>query len=353
MRKIYIDNVKGNELLAKSIYDSQGRILLAEGMTLRLNYISKLKEMGIVSLYIEDQFSKGIQEENFLSYSVRERSKQQFKMMLDKIKETQQFDITEVNHIVDQIMDEILYKKEVLIHVADILSYDEYTYSHSVNVCTLAIIMCKVLGYSVPRIKEVAIGALLHDLGKIFVPEEILNKKGPLTSEEFQKMKLHPQDGYQVLRGYSEMSAISKIIVLAHHERLDGSGYPSQLSGDKIHEVVRLVSICDVFDAMTSDRVYRKGIKTYEVIEYLISMSGQAFDVDIVQEFIKHIAVYPVGRGIILNTGEKGIVVKQNPHMPSRPVLRIFWNEKGEEITPYEIDMTKEITLFIVDEVDI
>ena len=106
-------------------------------------------------------------------------------MMLDKIKETQQFDITEVNHIVDQIMDEILYKKEVLIHVADILSYDEYTYSHSVNVCTLAIIMCKVLGYSVPRIKEVAIGALLHDLGKIFVPEEILNKKGPLTSEEF------------------------------------------------------------------------------------------------------------------------------------------------------------------------
>ena len=353
MRKIYIENVKGTEKVAKPILDAEGRILLAKGMPLRLHYISKLKEMGVVSLYIEDQFSEGIEPESSLSELVFEKSKNQIKNIIKSTKQSKEIDTEEIGNVVEQIMDELLYEEDVLIHAGDILFYDEYTYAHSIHVCVLSIIMGKALGYSIPRIKELAIGALLHDLGKIFVPEEILNKPNKLTTEEFRKIQLHPQDGYQVLRPFREISGLSKLIVLGHHEKIDGTGYPAGLKGDQIHEAVRLVSICDVFAAMTSDRVYRKKIKTYEVIEYLIAMSGQAFDASLVSAFIDHIVIYPTGQGVLLNTGEKGIVVKQNRHMTSRPIVRIFWNAKGEKISPYEIDMTKETTIFIIDQVDL
>ena len=243
MRRVYIDNVKGNEILARSIYDDKGRVLLAKGMKLRLNYISKLKEMGIISLYIEDKFSQEIVEDEFIYHHIRAQSERQFHKIVEMMKETQTLDMEAVNNLVTDVMDQIIDEKEILIHAADILRYDTYTYAHSINVCMMSIIMSKFFGYSMSRIKEIAIGALLHDLGKIFIPESILNKKDPLTEEEFQKIKLHPQDGYHVLRNYPELSGISKVIVLAHHERLDGSGYPSGLKGDQIHDGIRLVSI--------------------------------------------------------------------------------------------------------------
>lgn len=355
MRKISIEQIKGNEVLAKTIYDPTGRVLLGEGTTLKPGYKMRLTQMGIFSLYINDEFSLGIEAEDFITEETRKETKEivhkEFKKFINK----QHSNLDELLETLDLVIDDILSREEVIINIIDIKSKDNYLYEHSVNVCALSVIMGLILGYSTSHVKELAVGAILHDLGKLLTPQDILEKSrtSELTEEELEAIKTHPIDGYEILNQKYDISYISKAIILMHHENCDGSGFPLGLSDDKLHETVKLVSVCNTFDNLTSDFSGYKKVEVYEALEYLIAMNDTKFDKTIVNTFIKNVAAYPSGTIVKLNTGACGIVVKQNKDFALRPVINLIFDETGAKLdVPKQMDLSIETTLFIVGTVD-
>jgi HD-GYP domain-containing protein (c-di-GMP phosphodiesterase class II) len=206
------------------------------------------------------------------------------------------------------------------------------------------------MGYGMLKLKDIAAGALLHDIGKI----KIMNDKKLLsefkTKEELDKyIELnHPKVGYDFLGGQYVWNASVKVVVLMHHERSDGSGYPLKLQGDEINQIAKIVSICDEFDNLISGRARSESKTVHEVIEYLVGMSNIYFDAEMVRKFTMNIAAFPTGSGVVLSSNEKGLVVKQNNSMPMRPVVKVIYDKTGNLLLePYEVDLLKELTLFI------
>jgi HD-GYP domain-containing protein (c-di-GMP phosphodiesterase class II) len=217
----------------------------------------------------------------------------------------------------------------MLIGLSDIKAHDEYTYYHSVSVATLSILLGVARGMSRPALYKLGMGALLHDVGKVFIPREIVQKPGALTDEEYEEMKHHSLLGYDYLREYWAGPAESIVAVLAHHERYDGSGYPLGLSGDKQPLEARIVALSDVYDAMTSERPYRGAIPPSEAIEHIMGNSGTMFDPQLVSIFMKKITPYPVGSRVCLSNGQRAIVVNNHADSLMRPkVKRLHMNEQ-------------------------
>lgn len=354
MRKIYIDNLKGTEVLAKSIYTSNDTVLLSKGVSVKLSYVDKLKEMGIDYIYIEDEISQGIEIEDYVNEKTRRACKTEVRNILERYSTSGKVKLDSITQVANNVIEDILSNKEVIVNITDIRRDDEYTYSHSVSVCCLSVITAIRRGYSTVKAKDLAIGALLHDLGKVLIPEHIKNKQEPLSPQEEEMIKQHVIHGYEAVKNEAWLSAISKVVILTHHERIDGSGYPFSWTGDKIHDSAKIVAVCDVFDAMTNKRTSKGTLKIYEVIEYLTAMKGILFDAEIVDIFTNFIAAYPSGTGVITNDGELCIVLKQNSGLPTRPIIRALKRKNGELYElPYEIDLSKEKTIFIVDTCEI
>jgi len=355
MRKISIDQINGNEVLSKTIYDPSGRILLAKGSILKPGYKMRLTQIGIFSIYVDDEYSLEIEARDFINEKTRQNTKEIIYREFKKFTNKQSPNLDEIFKTIDLIIDDILSREEVLINITDLRSKDNYLYEHSVNVCALSVMMGLILGYSHTNVKELAVGALLHDLGKLLTPQDILEKSrtGELTKEELESIKTHPLDGYEILNQKYDISYISKAIILMHHESCDGSGFPMGLSEDKLHETVRLVSICDTFDNLTSDFSGHDKMEVYEALEYLIAMSDTKFDKTIVNAFIKNVAAYPSGSIVRLNTGACGIVIKQNKAFPLRPIINLIFDESGDKFSePKQMDLSLETTLFIIETVD-
>jgi len=258
-----------------------------------------------------------------------------------------------IREIVYKIIEELLSNEDILLSLSEIRSVDDYTFEHSVHVCILSLITGIDLGFDMVRLRDLGVGALLHDIGKLKVPQEILKKPSQLTVEEFEEIKKHTIYGYEILKDNKQINIASAYIAFGHHERFDGSGYPLQLKGENIHLCARIVAIADVFDALSSNRVYRRKLHINEVVEYITSLSAQHFDKHIVESFVKHVIVYGVGTGVILNTLEKGIVVRLNKALPTRPVIRVIFDKAGKKLTQYyEIDLSTKVNVSIIDYYD-
>ncbi|AJG99580.1 c-di-GMP phosphodiesterase [Clostridium beijerinckii] len=350
MRVVSVSSLKGDEILGKQIFDESGRILLSVGVRLKPYYIEKIKELGIYSVYIDDDISKNLDIEESISDKTRQMSKHAVKKMIDGYCREGKTDNNSVMNSVNSVIEDILSNKDVLINVAEISASDNNIYSHSVNVCVLATIIGTHMGYSMSKLKDIAAGALLHDIGKITIMNDKKISSEFKDENEFNRYMelMHPKIGYDLLGDQHVWSAYVKVAVLMHHERNDGSGYPLQLKGDEINELAKIVSICDTFDNMISGREENERKTVYEAIEYLIGMSNIYFDEEIVKKFTMNIAAFPTGSGVILNSNEKGLVVKQNNSMPMRPVVKVLYDETGSLLSePYEVDLLKELTLFI------
>lgn len=354
MRKVHIDEIKQGVKLAKAIFTADGKILLASGIEIKKSYIEKLKSYNITEIYIDDEISKNIEIPDVVYEKTRQEAKTLVKTLMDNYTLSEELDIENVKEIVNKIIEELLSNENILVNLSDIRSLDDYTFSHSVNVCILSLITGIGLGYRHSRLKELGIGAILHDIGKLKIPETILKKPSQLTVEEFEEIKRHPLYGYEILKKNPHVSIISAFIALGHHERYNGSGYPLQLKGDSIHDCARIVAVADVYDALSSDRVYRSKLRPHEVYQYVISQGNCHFDQKVINGFIKHVPAYPVGTGVILNSRERGIVVKNNKHKPTRPVIRVIYNSNNEKLTDYyEVDLSKDQNLSVVDACEI
>ena len=354
MRKISLDKcVEGMEL-GKTIYSDGGFILLTQGMKIKQSYIDRLKLCCISEIYIQDDLSKDIEIKDVISERTRIEAKVIVKSAMEDYKKRSRFNADGAKIIVDRMIDELLTTKDIMLNLSDIKTTDDYTFAHSVNVCILSLITGVKLGLNQLRMKDLGVGALLHDIGKTTIPDELIKKPGSLTAEEYDIVKQHTVTGFNILKSDVNVSTTSAYVAFGHHERHDGSGYPNGAKGYDIHQFARIVAVADVYDALTSDRVYRKKYKTHEAAEYLTTASGELFDPEILECFIKNIAFYAIGTSVLLDTGEKGIVVDCNSSFPTRPVVRIVYDSTGEKTEGYfEIDLTKKLNVFIVDTCDI
>lgn len=351
MRVVSVSNLRGDEILGKQIYDETGRVLLGAGVKLRPYYIEKIKELGINSVYIDDDISKNLVIEESISEKTRQMSKHAVKEMVVKYSREGKDYNSSVMDSVDSVIEDVLSNKDVLINVAEISASDNNIYSHSVNVCVLSTIIGTHMGYSQLKLKDIAAGALLHDIGKIRIMndkkllEEFKNKE---QLDEYIKFK-HPKVGYDFLGQQHIWNAYVKVAVLMHHEKSDGTGYPSRLKSNEINQIAKIVSICDVFDNLISGRGTKECKTVSEVIEYLVAMSNTYFDTEMVRKFTMNIAAFPTGSGVVLSSNEKGLVIKQNSSMPTRPIVKVIYDKNGDLLSePYEVDLLKELTLFIV-----
>ncbi|MGE5468911.1 MAG: HD-GYP domain-containing protein [Ignavibacteria bacterium] len=248
-----------------------------------------------------------------------------------------QLQVERCEPVVEGILDSIFRKPDALLPLAQVKSRDEYTFQHSVAVAALAAAFGRTLDMSRETIKELAIGGLLHDVGKALVPDAILNKPGKLSEEEFAVMKGHASHGAELLRQTPGISEIAFAAAAEHHERFDGTGYPRGLKGDGISIYGQMLAIVDVYDAITSLRVYHKGMPPTEALRNMFQWSKCHFSPSLVQAFIKGIGIYPAGSLVRMESGRMGIVREVVPEQLLQPVVKVFFDADKRCYVPPEI----------------
>ncbi len=353
MRRIQTEQIKGNEVVAKDIYSSNGVIIVAEGTRLKHEYKRKLLEMRIYDIFIEDEISKDIDSNEFSDEVVKDLCSTTLKNTIESYAYTTTEETVKLSDIAEGLMQSVLSKKEVLYNVSMVRRFDRSLSDHCLSVAALSVLTALNSGISVEKTKEIAIGALLHDIGYLSMKLDMKTLcSSKLTEEEFKEVKRHVVYGYMLVEKQDWLSTTAKDIILYHHERIDGTGYPFKLSGDRIKPEVRLVSICDSFDNMIYG-VMEPRKKVYEALEYIMGNAGTKYDREFAIKFNSSVAAYPVGTLVKTNTDEVCIVIRQNNQAPTRPVMRkLKKDEQGEwAATEIEYDLIKELTMFIVDTV--
>jgi len=346
MRLVLTENLKKDMELAKPIYEN-GNILLNKGVKNLFKYKNKLLELGIKHLYVEDKYSYDIEINEAIKDSTRRNGKKIVTNTFNRIKNGfLEINTKDLKSVVEDITDELVLNEDILLNLVSLKSTSNYTYEHSVNVSVICIALGKMLGYSKNELFKLGMGGMLHDVGKTLIPEEIINKPAKLTEHEYEIIKNHPELGFNYLQQIDSVSPLSRIVVYSHHERVDGSGYPRGLKGDEIHEFARVAAIADVFDALTSDRVYRDKWPTYKAAEYIMNHTEQLFDYQLVKKFLPQVSFYPNGSEIILSTGHRAVVRAQNVGFPTRPVLRLIEDDEGNELAE-ELDLLKHMNIVI------
>lgn len=348
MRLVSINMLTEDMILASSIFYNDSMLLRA-GQKNIIKYKENLIRLGITCVYVEDDKSDGIIIPDAISEQTRISCKKIVRDTINEFEQNSTVNLDSMSIAVENIIKDILNNDEIQVSMNDISAADEYTFSHSVSTAVYALLIGKKLGYSKSVLEKLAAGTLLHDMGKVFLEKDIIFKEEALSAEEFEHVKKHTILGYQALKKCNSITELSRIISLYHHERMDGSGYPRGIPAKNLHEFARIVAIADVYDALTSDRCYRKKWTNDKAVEYLIRSSQTKFDVNLVSMFIKQIAIYPNGSMVQLSNGMIGIIKEQNREMPLRPIVRVIADKDGIEVKRYEIDLMKELSITIVE----
>ncbi len=348
MKRVGIDQILGVEKIVKDICLSNGTILLPAGSIIKKEYIRYLKNLNINEVYIEDTVD--IQMDSVIENIIQEECKEIVKTTIEKYSYCGNVELKDITEAADNILNEIIRESEVMYNISMVREKSESTYAHSVNVAALAVFLSLRMQLKEERIRNIAIGALLHDLGILYLPFDYSNINYDLCDEETKKeIKKHVITGYSSVDKEEWIPSVSKEIILSHHERDDGSGYPMRLTKDKISLETKIVSLCDEFDSLVYGNLKTK-LKVHDAIDYIISQAGTKFNHKIVRKFVESVAAYPVGTYVITNENEIGVVLRQNKNLPTRPVIRMIEDAHGQYYTTIvEKDLTKELTLFIQD----
>lgn len=326
---------------AQSIYNSSGASYLTRGTELTRQYIDKLCALGINDLHVLSYSSeiKLLPPEDVLSEKTRVMAIQRVYDVFAQVEETGTFEFEPLAKAAAAMVSDIATRSSNLVQLTDIRVHDEYTFAHSVNVAMLSGMLGRLAHLPEGQIQELTLGGLLHDLGKIIVPPEILNKRGRLTKNEFDIIKHHPEAGFAKIRSMSLPDAhMLGIMAMQHHEHMDGTGYPGRRKDREIHAYGRICAIADVYDALTSSRPYKKAYSPAVAYHIMSNCSEGHFDRSLLKLFFSNVAIYPVGT-VVKTTEGYGVVKKVEFGLTDRPTLVMFADKYERLHEPYELDL--------------
>lgn len=397
MKKVKVKSLKGNEILALPIVTDGGMVLIHADVELKPELINRAIRLGIKSLYIKDYPEEVINKENYNHivisseddyddvynegqdvsdsecadvknekkteynnkyienhiYKVEEtaiNSRTIIKNVLEKHIYRHNSDLKIIGEQAEKIIESVIEEPEVITNITEMRNISTDMYTHCINVCALSTIMALRLKMSEKQVRNISIGAILHDIGLRYIKVPYMNTNETyMNVKDALEYKKHTIFGYSSLQDEGWIPDIAKEIILLHHERIDGKGYPFQHKGDKIKTEVKLVSLCDDFESLISG-VGSPKLKIYEAIEYIKANQGIKYDATITDKLLESVAVYPVGINVITSEGEMGVVVRQNHKFTDRPVIRMLKHADGSQYKDdVEKDLMEYLTLFIVD----
>lgn len=328
-REIAITDCTNGDIVGEDIMNCYGGILVAQETVLNQYILNKLQRMGIHSIKVYEK--RNCPNVNKLDFYVQMKKSYkediiEVKKLLCNLTVGKGLDIKKITVLSDSICGKIHNANDIVMVLKEEKGFDEYTYSHSLNVALYSMLIGKWLGLDDEAIKEAVIAGLLHDLGKTRIPHNILNKKDALTEEEFNLIKRHTLYGYDIIIKAGNFSANICEAVLSHHERMDGSGYPHGILGDQISLLSKIVAVSDVYDAMTTDRVYKKKMTPFMAFQIFQTLEVKNLDPLVMKTFLMNISPYYVGTQVLLNTGEIGKVAYIPPQCITEPVICIGKN---------------------------
>lgn len=348
MRRVRVKELCGGEILAKELYvQNYGSVLMPKGTILKKEYIEKLDQLGFEMVFIEEQKKNGI------ITGLIEECQNQVKQVLERHIYKHNEELKKLCRMAEDMILEAVNEEPLNDKIVEIQEGGADVYAHSMQVCTLATMLALKCGLEKETVQDTLKGGLLHDIGLryITVPYENVDiEKLPKSSKD--EYKRHTLEGYQALEKETWISSNTKDIIFYHHERVDGSGYPLKLSGDRIGLPVKIVSVCDAFDERLRG-IGQERCRLQEAVEYLRDNKGVLFDKTVTETFLKMIVQYPTGCMLKLSTGDVGKVISQNKEMPERPVVSLLYAENGEAYEePKELDLMKVLNVVIVEILD-
>lgn len=345
------DDLEG-ETLARAICTATGQLLVGEGVVLTRSLIRRLRERGFTRVAVRDPLFEGVEVDDAVCEETRTMAARAVHTVLERVTRGEEPEGGRVAEVVRAVMWELRQSPRVVLSLSALRSHDQYTCVHSVNVCILAGVLGIALDLSDDELADVGLGAILHDLGKIRVSAETLAKPGPLAEAEWGQVRAHPVEGYLLMIRKVGASYLAAHAALDHHERMDGSGYPRGLAGREITLIGRMVAVADVFDAMTSDRVYRERVPPHLCLAHLREQAGRLYDASLVMRFCDRIAPYPVGSLVRLSTGELAAVVACQAAHPSAPRVRVVSDPELRPVAPWEIDLASAPGITVTEVLD-
>lgn len=270
------------------------------------------------------------------------QSRQALVSMFEEARMGKTVDVGGARQLVSEISDSVSRNPGALISLARLKTVDDYTYMHSVAVCAMMVALARQLGLDEAQTRSAGVAGLMHDLGKAMMPMQVLNKPGKLTEAEFAIIKSHPEEGYRLLAGQPDMDPLVLDVCLHHHEKVDGSGYPHGLKDQDISLFAKMGAVCDVYDAITSNRPYKSGWDPAESLRKMAEWSSGHFDPRVFQAFVKSIGIYPVGSLVRLSSGRIGVVIEQGSGSLTTPCVKVFFSTKsGMRILPEVVDLSQ------------
>ncbi|MCL6646885.1 MAG: HD-GYP domain-containing protein [Chloroflexi bacterium] len=372
MRRVPVSRLRPGDVVGVTIRNERGDILLREGVTLTAELIASLQRRRHFAVYVRDGIVDDVIPHDIVSERVRAVTIRHISDLFElgpslngesqparkavRLREHRIHRLVErVRADVDLILNEVL-DRDTITGITALKSYDDYTFSHSVDVAVVAILIGRTLRLGRDELNQLALGSLLHDIGKMFIPEAILNKPGPLTDEEMATMQSHTVRGFQYLVEHEIGDFVANHIAFQHHERQDGTGYPRGLRGtnrlrrgqhdwfnrERIHPLAEIAAVADVYSALASDRPYRAAMAPEQVATVIRQMAGHHLNQEVVAAFALTIPVFPIGAPVRLEGGRydgyQGVVVENRPGALDRPVVRLTSDAQGHLLEPDDFD---------------
>ena len=325
--EVWIDTVKGLDLPIDAVCKGFAEIAEVAETVLQEALIEPAHTAQMVTM--ADELKRAL--------DICERSKQAVMTMFSEVRMGQAIEMHGAMQIVEEMNQSILRHPSALLSLVRLKNADEYTYMHSVAVCALMIALARQLQLTDEQVQKAGVAGLMHDVGKMMIDDGILDKPGRLTGEEFAKVRLHPVYGAKLLlKGDSAIDVHVYDVCLHHHEKYDGTGYPKKIIGRQISLLSRMAAICDVYDAITSDRPYKKGWSPAESLQRMAQWQGH-FDLYIFQAFVRMMGIYPVGSLVRLSSGRLAVVTEKNEELLLKPKIKVFFSSKSQ--MPIEQEM--------------
>lgn len=329
IKHLYIDTQKG-----KDVAEAPTRQVVEQRVEEEVRHVAKAEKP------VENQIS--VKEELTAARVLYKEASGLMQSLMEGMHFGKEIEVESIQDISEQMVDSAFRNKDALISLSRIKDKDHYTYMHSVSVSGLMITFARSMGFDKKKVREIAMGGLLHDIGKMKTPDKILNKPGKLSDKEFEIMRSHVTFSRELLEEQTGMTQNALDVAAQHHERMDGTGYPLGLKGDEISQVGQMSTIVDVYDALTSVRVYKNAWEPNMVLKKLMEWSNSHFNPTLVHMFIRCLGVYPIGAMVELDSGLVGIVIEQNEVNLLKPKLKIIYNAKQlGYVTAHDLDLEK------------